>query len=201
VAERAGFELSVPLVLARNRRIPPVSFLRYEPLTSAGLTYVARPVGVTLRGHAAHGSRSEAESKGDSTMASGTALLVVWTDIAPECEADFNEWYDKEHIPQLLDVPGFQTGRRYRAIEGTPKDVAVYQLAEENVLKSDGLRAVRENPTTWTKEAHTTVPQHSPRSLSADFLARSLNAKRRGVCAHCAAQRAGGSRRGVQRLV
>jgi hypothetical protein len=84
-------------------------------------------------------------------MASGTGLLVVWTDIAPEYEVEFNEWYDKEHIPQLLGVPGLQTGRRYRAVDGKPKYMALYQLADENVLKSDAFRAVRENPTAWTR--------------------------------------------------
>jgi len=85
-------------------------------------------------------------------MESGTGLLIVWTDIAPEYEAEFNEWYDKEHIPQLLSVPGFQTARRYQAIEGKPKYLAVYRLADETVLRSDAFRAVREDPTTWTRK-------------------------------------------------
>jgi hypothetical protein len=88
-------------------------------------------------------------------MAGGTGLLVVWTDIAAEYEVEFNEWYDKEHIPQLLGVPGFQTGRRYQAVEGK-KYMAIYQLADENVLKSDAFRAALENPTTWTRKI---IPQ------------------------------------------
>jgi hypothetical protein len=44
-------------------------------------------------------------------------VLVIWTDIAPEWEVEFNEWYDKEHIPELLGVPGFQTGRRYQILD------------------------------------------------------------------------------------
>ena len=78
-----------------------------------------------------------------SITAGATGLLVIWTDIAPEYEIEFNEWYDKE-IPQLLDVPGFQTGRRYQAVDGKPKYMAIYQFADENVLKSDAFRAVRE---------------------------------------------------------
>ncbi|HTT75501.1 MAG TPA: DUF4286 family protein [Candidatus Binataceae bacterium] len=85
-------------------------------------------------------------------MESGTGLLVVWTDIAPEYEAEFNDWYNKEHIPQLLSVPGFQTARRYQAVEGKPNYLAVYQLADENVLKSGAFRAVREDPTAWTRK-------------------------------------------------
>lgn len=85
-------------------------------------------------------------------MADGTGLLVIWTDIEAEHERDFNEWYDTEHIPQLLSVPGFLSGRRYQAAEGKPKYLAIYQLADENVLKSDAFRAVREQPTAWTKK-------------------------------------------------
>jgi len=85
-------------------------------------------------------------------MAGGTGLLVVWTDIAAEYEVEFNEWYDKEHIPQLLGVPGFETGRRYQAVDGIPKYIAISQLADENVLKSNAFRAVRENPTAWARK-------------------------------------------------
>lgn len=85
-------------------------------------------------------------------MAGGAGLLVVWTDIESAYEADFNDWYDKEHIPQLLTVPGFQAAWRYQAAEGSPKYVAIYQLADEHSLNSDAFRAVREQPTAWTKK-------------------------------------------------
>jgi len=77
-------------------------------------------------------------------------LLAVWTDIAPEAEAEFNQWYNTEHIPQLLGVPGFLTGRRYQAVEGKPQYLALYQLTDVSVLKTDAFRHVREMPTEWT---------------------------------------------------
>jgi len=77
-------------------------------------------------------------------------LLAVWTDIAPEAEAEFNQWYNTEHIPQLLGVPGFLTGRRYQAVEGKPQYLALYQLTDVSVLKTDVFRHVREMPTEWT---------------------------------------------------
>jgi hypothetical protein len=87
-------------------------------------------------------------------MAGQTAqgLLAVWTDIAPEAEREFNDWYNSEHIPQLLGVPGFLTGRRYQAVEGEPKYLALYELANIEVLKSDAFRQVRESPTEWSKK-------------------------------------------------
>jgi hypothetical protein len=87
---------------------------------------------------------------------SGTGLLVVWTDIAPEFEAEFNQWYDTEHVPQLLGVPGFLSGRRYQAVDGKPKYLAIYELADERVLKGDAFREVRDNPTPWSKKI---IPQ------------------------------------------
>ena len=79
-------------------------------------------------------------------------LLAVWTDIAPEAESEFNEWYNTEHIPQLLGVPGFLSGRRYRAVEGEPRYLALYELAIPEVLKTDAFREVRESPTEWSKK-------------------------------------------------
>ncbi len=89
-------------------------------------------------------------------MATGTGLLVIWTDVAPEYEAEFNEWYDREHVPQLLTIPGILTGRRYQAVEGKPKYIAIYEMTDENVWKSDAFRQVRENPTDWSRKM---IPQ------------------------------------------
>lgn len=76
-------------------------------------------------------------------------LLVVLTDIAPEQEAEFNRWYDTRHLPQLLSVPGFAAGRRYRCVEGidgTRKYLALYDLERYDVLKSDAMLAVARPP-------------------------------------------------------
>ena len=66
----------------------------------------------------------------------GTGLLMVWTDIDAEFEAEFNRWYDEEHIAHLLEVPGFLSAGRYVAVRGGPKYLAVYELEDHNVLRS-----------------------------------------------------------------
>jgi hypothetical protein len=63
-------------------------------------------------------------------------ILAIWTDIAPEREADFNEWYWREHFPERLSLPGFRRGRRYRAITGTPRYFAWYELDAPEILAS-----------------------------------------------------------------
>ena len=66
----------------------------------------------------------------------GTGLLMAWTDVDPAHEDEFNRWYDEEHIGRLLEVPGFLSAGRYRALRGGPKYLAMYELEDHNVLRS-----------------------------------------------------------------
>ena len=81
----------------------------------------------------------------------GKALLLVMMDIAPEMEEEFNRWYDQEHVPERLSVPGFLTGRRFKAVEGSPKYLAIYELENAAVLQSPAyLKKLNEEYTEWT---------------------------------------------------
>lgn len=67
-------------------------------------------------------------------------LLVAMMD-PPADEAGFNAWYDEEHVPLRLGVPGFLSGRRYRAAEAEgPRYMAMYDLASADVLQSEAYR-------------------------------------------------------------
>jgi hypothetical protein len=99
--------------------------------------------------------RIEAASSGQQAMTSHSSalggVLAVWTDIPPEIEADFNEWYWREHFPERLSVPGFLSARRYRAVSGSPRYFACYELEGAETLASPAYRQQYENPTAWTK--------------------------------------------------
>lgn len=62
-------------------------------------------------------------------------LLVVRVNIAPDKEAEWNDWYSNIHVPDLLTVPGFVSGRRYAAIRGEPKYMTIYQFESEEAMK------------------------------------------------------------------
>src|SRR5437764_581530 len=80
----------------------------------------------------------------------GTGLLMVWTDIDTEFEAEFNRWYDEEHIGRLWTVPGVLRARRYVAIEGQPKYLTLYEFEHAQVPESEAwLKARASNP--WTR--------------------------------------------------
>ncbi len=83
----------------------------------------------------------------------GTALLMVWADVPQEKEAEFNRWYNEEHLAERLSVPGFLSGARYEAVKGGPKHLAYYELESVAVLESQAYKRVQANPTAWTKRA------------------------------------------------
>lgn len=64
-------------------------------------------------------------------------LYVVRVDVDSEKEKQFNEWYNKEHVPALLKVPGVTGAYRYASLEGTPKYMAIYELDNPDVLTSE----------------------------------------------------------------
>jgi hypothetical protein len=80
-------------------------------------------------------------------------LLLNAMNIAPELEAEFNEWYDKEHIPALAAVPGVLCARRFRGT-GNRKYVALYHLDDPAVVESAEWKTARESAWTTKLKPH-----------------------------------------------
>ncbi len=81
----------------------------------------------------------------------GEGLLAIWNDIAPEAEAAFAEWHVREHIPERVGVAGFLRGRRYAAVEGTPKYFNFYETRTPDTLRSAAYIERLNAPSDWTK--------------------------------------------------
>jgi hypothetical protein len=76
-------------------------------------------------------------------------LLLNAMNVAPEGEADFNAWYDEEHLPALAAVPGAMAARRYRSTEdgeGVRRYVAIYHLDTPEVTQSDAWKIAVDTP-------------------------------------------------------
>ena len=96
--------------------------------------------------------RFEAEqiSPGDQVSPEGAGgLLVFAMNVEPAAEDEFNRWYDTEHIPQLQAVPGVLAARRFRAVQGEQKYLAVYHLQSPAVVESKEWTKAVETP--WTQ--------------------------------------------------
>ena len=80
-----------------------------------------------------------------------TALMVVWIEPPDDLDREFNDWYDTEHLPGKLQIPGFLTGRRFRK-DSVPRYGVCYDLASVEVLSSPAFVATTgTNASPWTK--------------------------------------------------
>ena len=71
-------------------------------------------------------------------------VMEVRVNIAPEKEQEFNQWYNDVHVPEILDMPGFISGRRFRRISGDEiKYMALYELESLDALRSDAYKQAR----------------------------------------------------------
>ncbi len=93
----------------------------------------------------------------------GTGLLMVWADVPADKEDEFNRWYNEEHLPERMAIPGFLSGARYEAVKGGPKHLAVYELESAAVMESPAYKKVQANPTPWTKRV-------GPQAIGAPFI-------------------------------
>src|SRR5664279_3450930 len=86
----------------------------------------------------------------------GKGMLLTSMNIDPMHEAEFNRWYDREHLLERVAIPGFLEARRYVAHSGNPKYLCLYSTRTFDVLDSPAYRKALTNPTEWSK---TTLPR------------------------------------------
>jgi hypothetical protein len=89
----------------------------------------------------------------------GDGFLLNAMNVVPEHEAEFNEWYDTEHIPALAAVPGVLCARRFRATVGLQptglsrganrRYVALYHLTAPEVQATQAWKSAADSE--WTR--------------------------------------------------
>jgi hypothetical protein len=82
----------------------------------------------------------------------GKGMLLTSMDIDPSHDAEFNRWYDREHLEERVAIEGFIEARRYVARSGSPKFLFLYSTRTIEVLDSPAYRARLANPTEGSKK-------------------------------------------------
>jgi hypothetical protein len=83
-------------------------------------------------------------------MAKG--LLFASFDFSPAHADEFHDWYDLEHIPERLRVPGFVNAERWIGEDNAKIAAATYDLDSVGVLHSAPYNAIGgANGSVWTK--------------------------------------------------
>lgn len=81
----------------------------------------------------------------------GKGMLITFTEVKRRDEQDFNEWYNREHIDERVNLPGFKRARRYVAVKGSPKYFATYECSRVGDLATPGYLALLANQTPWSQ--------------------------------------------------
>ncbi|KAF9010287.1 hypothetical protein BDQ17DRAFT_1234693 [Cyathus striatus] len=75
---------------------------------------------------------------------SSNGLLFVYGECGPQVtEDEFNDWYNNEHAPARLTVPGFFSATRYKASDSqSPQWLAVYDMESPEIASSEPYKAL-----------------------------------------------------------
>ena len=79
-------------------------------------------------------------------------VMIALFDIPESLDEEFNTWYDEEHIPEKVGrVPGFLSAQRYKALDGRPNYLAVYELEDIAVVDDPAYLANYRSATSTTE--------------------------------------------------
>jgi hypothetical protein len=124
----------VPIGFVQRRQRCRVQLILSAELASvSGRQVCARPVQITT------------DKRWQMELDNG--LLLILGEVPTDFEGRFNEWYDNDHVPARLFVPGIVTARRYKQVSEDITSHAVtylasYELANLDVLDSDEYKAL-----------------------------------------------------------
>ena len=106
-----------------------------------------------------------------ATQPIGTTILVVMMEVDPADDEVFNKWYDEEHLPERMSIPGYISARRFRLEDGDDLNrggvlryLCIWELEDESPLQSQIYNDQNANPTP-TKEAAGEVVKQRARGL------------------------------------
>jgi len=95
-------------------------------------------------------------------------FLLNAMNVEPAAEAEFNEWYNTEHIPALAAVPGVLCARRFRATVSLQptglsrganrRYVALYHLVSPDVQATPAWKSAAD--TEWTRRMRPYICDH-----------------------------------------
>jgi hypothetical protein len=83
----------------------------------------------------------------DAASGAPPVLLAVSMSVPPAVEADLAAYYDQEHYPMLLAVPGWRRARRFVLTSGTgPKYLSLHEIESEAAFDDPGYKAATSTP-------------------------------------------------------
>jgi antibiotic biosynthesis monooxygenase (ABM) superfamily enzyme len=99
--------------------------------------------------------------KSYATQPIGTTVLVVMMEVDPEHEDEFNRWYDEEHLPERMGIPGYISARRFKLEEGEGvlTYLCIWEMEDGSPLQSAEYHAQNQRPSALRDHAHAVITQ------------------------------------------
>jgi hypothetical protein len=91
------------------------------------------------------------------TVETGRAVLVVHVEVDEKDLDEVNRWYEEEHGPERMAMPGFLGMRRFKAFDGTPRLLAIYELEDADAATSPTYMSQQQSE--WAKQVMATWKQ------------------------------------------
>lgn len=142
----SGFHTATRLIQADNRKptwaaiydISDIDFLKSDAYTNLARTRSPREADLLGRIGLLDRRIYTLNESGPTTISpefaghtNGMALLPISFDVPPDFEAEFDRWYNEEHIALLSKVPGWLRTRRFiladSGVTGILKEVSEYK--------------------------------------------------------------------------
>src|SRR3974390_3389592 len=79
-------------------------------------------------------------------------ILAIWNDCRAGREAEFDAWFQGEHLQERLAVRGFLSPRRHEAISGSSAYFNFYVVESPAVLTSKPYLERLDHPTPMTRK-------------------------------------------------
>ena len=90
------------------------------------------------------------QNKGEfSSIHVGNTVLVVTMEMDEADEAEFNEWYNEQHLPERMAIPGYVSARRFKLKDGNNalKYLCIWEMVDGSPLQSEMYKDQNAHPT------------------------------------------------------
>ncbi len=100
----------------------------------------------------------------------GTTVLIVMMEVDEADDEVFNKWYNEEHLPERMSIPGYISARRFmldpadEQANGALRYLCIWELENDSPLQSQLYKDQNARPTP-TKEAAGAVVKQRARGL------------------------------------
>ena len=84
-------------------------------------------------------------------MLAGKAVMINWSNVAPEHRNAYYEWHSREHMVGRVAIPGYQRGRRYLAVQAERDFLVLYEVDDLAVVTGPDYMTKANKPSPLTQ--------------------------------------------------